>query len=838
MFVECLCCCNNLIKIDDNINEENNIENNNIENNIIENQINIENNIENNENKIENDENNNINNENNFNNKNKLIGDGIDITLFKKFYCDLENEINISELNNNKFKIIYPFKKFPNFSLNYQKIIIKHFKYSSKLQRETVITKNPNEKFYKLFTKGSPESIKEISKINSIPENFNEIITNYSNKGYIILALGFRIINIEYEIIKEMSRTFAEKNIIFLGFVILENKLKHGTLKTINELNENTNISIRMTTGDNLLTSLSVAKQCEIIQKDCLVYSCEIDKEHNYNIIWKSLDQIDDEEFDLIEENNNYSNIKNNNINNRYTILRPENISKDDNNIRETIINTSKINSIHLTKFYNNNNKSLLFKKNLINEEKTFLGNISVDIHNMNYNNITNNEITIAITGEVFDILYSLNQKYELKNDIKYKKFHDIFRLVLKYGILYAKMLPEHKTKLIKSLQNEKYNVLMCGTGANNESALRTSNIGISLLNVNKKSITAPFISKNENISCLINFINEGKASLITSIEQFKYMILYSLIQFISVIILKFRYSDLSDWQYMMSDFVIIIPFTILMPLTKASKKLCKFFPADKIISFPILISVISQGLITLIFQLIAYFVMDFTFPFEYFRNEEKWKCNADITNYYYDKGNEKQVYNCIDNVVIFNVSFVQYFISAFVFCTGKPFKKNIFSNFSLIFFCFVCFFYCEYTIFFIDSWAYSHFNNVPFPDSKLNKNYINLSEIKFDLSKKKYFKGIEFKYVVMIITVLNFIVAFVVEKYFVSFCIKKWKKKKIFEKEKEINENKNVEYDLNLINDVKMFVYDETIKNRNTIVQMKEIDKINFDEVFEQFQK
>ena len=89
-----------------------------------------------------------------------------------------------------------------------------------------------------------------------------------------------------------------------------------------------------------------------------------------------------------------------------------------------------------------------------------------------------------------------------------------------------------------------------------------------------------------------------------------------------------------------------------------------------------------------------------------------------------------------------------------------------------------------------------------------------------------------------MIITVLNFIVAFVVEKYFVSICIKKWKKKKIFEKEKEINENKNIEYDLNLINDVKMFVYDETIKNRNTIVKMKEIDKINFDEVFEQFQK
>ena len=35
LFIECLCCYNNLIKINDNINKENNIENNNFENNNI-----------------------------------------------------------------------------------------------------------------------------------------------------------------------------------------------------------------------------------------------------------------------------------------------------------------------------------------------------------------------------------------------------------------------------------------------------------------------------------------------------------------------------------------------------------------------------------------------------------------------------------------------------------------------------------------------------------------------------------------------------------------------------------------------------------------------------------
>ena len=45
-------------------------------------------------------------------NKNKLIGCGIDTTLFKKFYCELVRETNISELNN------FLFKKIPNFLLN------------------------------------------------------------------------------------------------------------------------------------------------------------------------------------------------------------------------------------------------------------------------------------------------------------------------------------------------------------------------------------------------------------------------------------------------------------------------------------------------------------------------------------------------------------------------------------------------------------------------------------------------------------------------------------------------------------------------------------------------
>jgi cation-transporting ATPase 13A3/4/5 len=64
-----------------------------------------------------------------------------------------------------------------------------------------------------------------------------------------------------------MKREEVEKNIIFLGFLIMQNKLKSATIKSINELNQ-ADIRTVMATGDNMLTAISVAKKCGIIQEE------------------------------------------------------------------------------------------------------------------------------------------------------------------------------------------------------------------------------------------------------------------------------------------------------------------------------------------------------------------------------------------------------------------------------------------------------------------------------------------------------------------------------------------------------------------------------------------
>jgi len=75
------------------------------------------------------------------------------------------------------------------------------------------------------------------------------------------------------------------------------------------------------------------------------------------------------------------------------------------------------------------------------------------------------------------------------------------------------------------------------GDGANDCSALKAAHVGVSLSDA-EASVAAPFTSKTPDISCVPNLIREGRCSLVTSFGIFKYMALYSMVQFISVLIL------------------------------------------------------------------------------------------------------------------------------------------------------------------------------------------------------------------------------------------------------------------------------------------------------------
>lgn len=66
--------------------------------------------------------------------------------------------------------------------------------------------------------------------------------------------------------VQKMQRAEAESGLDFLGFIIFENKLKPTTAGVLAELSE-AGIRKTMCTGDNILTAISVARECNLIDK-------------------------------------------------------------------------------------------------------------------------------------------------------------------------------------------------------------------------------------------------------------------------------------------------------------------------------------------------------------------------------------------------------------------------------------------------------------------------------------------------------------------------------------------------------------------------------------------
>lgn len=531
----------------------------------------------------------------------KLVGDPIDIKMFEAtgwtLNENLENQENYDSLISTYIRP--PLEKDLNdkltssdsdedliFKTHYELGIIRRFDFSSKLQRMSVIVKNVNEPYFKVFCKGSPEKIKELCKPDTIPSNFNEVLSNYTTKGFRVLAISMKLLKMDYMQSQKIQREMAESNMVFLGLLVVQNKLKSKTTSSIETLQE-ANLKMVMATGDNILTAISVAKECMLIKPDSVIYTCEINKENNENTLkWNVAENFSDNHEDK-------SNVEDHIFGNRMSVMINDEID-------------SRGYTMHLSpesfeEEYVKGSDTRLYLPE-IKEEKADIDEseddvINIDLDNHPIQSGSDSDYVIGITGITFETLWKLRNKYVATNNEKYKIYYDTFRFILQNCYIFARMSPDHKTILVDCLREEKFTVCMCGDGANDCGALRAADVGVSLSR-EEASIAAHFTSNIPDISCLIKLFREGKASLVTSIQTFKYMMIYSLIQFTSVTLLMIFRSYLTDNQFLASDLFIIFPMAILIARTGAYSRLTHHQPTGALISLPIISSILIQTII------------------------------------------------------------------------------------------------------------------------------------------------------------------------------------------------------------------------------------------------
>ena len=193
-----------------------------------------------------------------------IIGDALDQKMFDATDWILE-EPQVSDTT--KYDLLAPTVVKPkNQDLGPEVGILRQFPFSSSLQRMSVITRLSNGTEFELYAKGAPEMISSLCDPNSLPDDFNDTLMEYTEKGFRVLALAYRPLpSMTYPKMQRAAREDLEKNLHFLGLLIMGNMLKPETTPIIETLLA-ANIRTVMITGDNMLTALSVARECNMIQ--------------------------------------------------------------------------------------------------------------------------------------------------------------------------------------------------------------------------------------------------------------------------------------------------------------------------------------------------------------------------------------------------------------------------------------------------------------------------------------------------------------------------------------------------------------------------------------------
>ena len=638
--------------------------------------------------------------------KEKLLGDPIDIQMFESTgwilkennSADNNNSVNSLILNYIRPKceedMVLSFQD--NNNLNeklknrYEIAIAKRFDFSSKLQRMTVIGKNINEDFFKVFCKGSPEKIKELCDPSTIPESFDETLNNYTTRGYRVLGMAAKSLKMSFKQSQEIRRDIVEKNMIFLGLLIVQNKLKEKTKECLEKF-DNADLRMVMATGDNILTAICVSKDCNLIRKNQEMISCSIENVNGIDKLkWEKLeDDRNDDMISIFENrrdlltnealiNNDTLKINTKTTNTLYDFYPPENINQGEN--MESAYK-KKLKNINQNNFLKDedNNSVILSRSNSIMSQKSkgsFIPKLMIE-EKVPYTLCKDDSFGIAISGPTFERLFLLNDRYMKKKDELFKSAHDAFRLVLKNGRVFARMAPNHKALLVEAFKKEGFMTLMCGDGANDCSALRTAHVSVSL-SEGEASIAGHFNSKINDVSCVFELLIEGKCSLSTSMCTFKFMMLYSIIQFFCLILMMVYNTYLNDYQFFFIDILLVFPLEFFLAIQKPSSELTYHYVNSNLFSFPILTSVITHSIIELAFQLGSFYILKHYFPWNH-------HCGFDEDDW---------PNSCHANTILFLISLYQFFAIALSFIVTKPFKKDLYTNWPYLIYLAVFYFY------------------------------------------------------------------------------------------------------------------------------------------------
>uniref|UniRef100_A0A8D0HA81 Cation-transporting ATPase n=1 Tax=Sphenodon punctatus TaxID=8508 RepID=A0A8D0HA81_SPHPU len=485
--------------------------------------------------------------------------------------------------------------------------VLHQFPFSSALQRMSVIAQEIGGA-RRVFMKGAPEMVARFCRPETVPPSFASELHRYTTQGFRVIGLAYKTLQPGKQA-AGFTREEVESDLMFLGLLIMENRLKGETKPVLEELRA-ARIRSVMVTGDNLQTAVTVARKAGMIPLNdtaILIEADELGASPSASITWKPIQE-------------------------------------------------SKLNGY---------------------------GSLAVSTSQADgrINPAWTSQYHFAMRGRSFEVIT--------------QHFSPLLPKLLMNGTVFARMSPSQKSSLVQEFQKLDYYVGMCGDGANDCGALKMAHAGISL-SEQEASVASPFTSQTPSVECVPELIRQGRAALVTSFCMFKYMALYSIIQYLGVLLLYWQLNSFGNYQFLFQDLAITTVIGVTMSLNGAYPKLVPYRPPARLTSLPLLLSVVLNILFSLAMQIFGFVVVQKQ-PW-YTRYNIHSAClpengslgkspSLDSAGTGNTTGTEStnNGYQSYENTTVWLLSTINCLVVALVFSKGKPFRQPMYRNYIFV---------------------------------------------------------------------------------------------------------------------------------------------------------
>lgn len=151
------------------------------------------------------------------------------------------------------------------------------------------------KKELRFMVKGIPRYILDKCDINTLPENFDDILSLYRKNGLIVLVCATKILNVEdYNDLNTID--YYMSDLTFCGFITLKNELKPEIKNAIEDLKQ-FDCNLLIQSGDNINNTLAVGFDSGIIEnKNIFMFDLDNDNKISIRKIFNVKNEKDEEE--------------------------------------------------------------------------------------------------------------------------------------------------------------------------------------------------------------------------------------------------------------------------------------------------------------------------------------------------------------------------------------------------------------------------------------------------------------------------------------------------------------------------------------------------------------